>query len=456
MDSDVRYSLESADKRSVVAVAQNLVGKTLRDVARIDSLDSFSSEEDPFEAAIIQYFANSSKPLCEYDGAFERALSIKAFPVKIGRNGQLVAKDRLFLGKIGFSDILDEPWETSLVRKQYGKLLLLAYLYEPCTNPVDYIFQFADFWAMPDEDAYTIQRDWETVVGKISSGRAHEISSGDTLYLEAYAKDGLASGTVPQPLSDIPAIPRYWAFKKSFVMSLVHRMSDAQKISRSKLQSTLPLSELVRQHFDKYVGYTEEDLGEIFGLTQKGKRPPKSLSALITRRILGVAEDSKILEFEKAGIVAKTIRLKRNGVPKYPMSFPKFDYCKLAVTPFEDSDFRGYLEQKYLLVIFREDDEVRNEYHLDSVLFWQMPESDIPEARRCYKEMQRRVRDGHADQSVKATENRCCHVRPHGRNAEDTCMTPYGVPVIKKSFWFNSKYIAGEIQRLNTKGLSVG
>ena len=452
MESDMRYRPESADERTVVAFTQSLVGKSLRDVAGIDSLDSFSSEDNPLAAAVLQYFVNLSESFRKQVGESEDSLSVKAFPVKVSRNGRLVAKDRLVLGKIDFSDVLDESWETSLVYKRYGKLVLLAYLYEPSTNPVDCVFQFADLWTMPDEDAYTIQRDWEIVAEKISLGRAHEISSGDTLYLEAYARYGAMSDTVPQPLSDTPAIPRYWAFKKSYVTSLVRRMSDAQKISRSKLQSTLPLSELVRQHFDKYVGYTAEDLGAMFGLMQKGKRPPKSLSALITRRILGVAEDSKILEFEKAGIVAKTIRLKRNGVPKYPMSFPKFDYCKLAVTPFEDSDFKGYLEHNYLLVIFREDDEVRDEYHLDSVLFWQMPEGDIPEARRCYEEMQRRVRNGHADRSVKATENPCCHVRPHGRNAEDTCMTPYGVPVIKKSFWFNSKYIAGEIQRLYSEG----
>ena len=135
-------------------------------------------------------------------------------------------------------------------------------------------------------------------------------------------------------------------------------------------------------------------------------------------------------------------------MPKESISFPVFDYFELVDTEFEDSDFLGYLEQKYLFVIYREDSDMRGEFHLDSVMFWQMPESDLPEAKRCYDEMRERVRNGHADNSVKSTENRCCHVRPHGRNNDDTKMTPYGVPVVKKCFWLNAKYIASELQRL--------
>lgn len=73
---------------------------------------------------------------------------------------------------------------------------------------------------------------------------------------------------------------------------------------------------------------------------------------------------------------------------------------------------------------------------------------DLLEARRCYEEMQRRVRSGHADQSVKSTENRCCHVRPHGRNKADVLPTPYGSFETKKCFWLNARYIASEIDRV--------
>ena len=127
------------------------------------------------------------------------------------------------------------------------------------------------------------------------------------------------------------------------------------------------------------------------------------------------------------------------------MSFPAFDYCELAVTDFNKSNFKKYLDTKYLFVIYEEDPTENNVFRLSETTFWQMNENDLEEARICYEEMQHRVQSGHADRSVKTTENRCCHVRPHGRNSKDTCMTPYGVPVVKKSFWLNIPYLANQI-----------
>ena len=170
-------------------------------------------------------------------------------------------------------------------------------------------------------------------------------------------------------------------------------------------------------------------------------------AALITKLLLGVDEDSKITEFEKAGIKAKTLRLKKDGMPKEAVSFPHFDYFELAETEFEDSDFFGYLQQKYLFVIYREGAKERGVYRLADVMLWQMPDSDLDEAKRCYDEMRVRVIEGHADESVKSSENRCCHVRPHARNAEDTLPVPNGKPEVKKCFWLNSAYLKDQLQK---------
>ena len=71
----------------------------------------------------------------------------------------------------------------------------------------------------------------------------------------------------------------------------------------------------------------------------------------------------------------------------------------------------------------------------------------LEEACRCYEQMQANVRAGRAEDSVKSTENRCCHVRPKGRDGNDVRPQPYGEPVVKKCFWLNQKYLAGEIVR---------
>ena len=74
-----------------------------------------------------------------------------------------------------------------------------------------------------------------------------------------------------------------------------------------------------------------------------------------------------------------------------------------------------------------------------------MPDDDLEEAERCYEEMRRRVNTGRAQDSVKSSENRCCHVRPHGRDSSDTLPTPQGDMVVKKCFWLNAQYLKDEI-----------
>lgn len=222
-------------------------------------------------------------------------------------------------------------------------------------------------------------------------------------------------------------------------------LANMESIKRGRGEESVPLIELVRKRFEPYIGMTKNELAARFGLVRKGIREPKSIYALITRQILGVEDEQKIAEFVKAGIKPKTMRLLRSGRPKEAVSFPTFDYFELAETDFEDSDFKGYIEQRYLFVVYREDPVQDGVYRLADTVFWQMPEEDIPEAKRCYDEMRNRVVSGHAEDSVRSSENRCCHVRPHGGDSRDTKPTPQGDMVVKKCFWLNQGYLAEEL-----------
>ena len=222
-------------------------------------------------------------------------------------------------------------------------------------------------------------------------------------------------------------------------------LKKMEGIKREKDEAGLSLLDLVRRRFEPFFGCSEDELKARYGLTKS-----KDIAARITKQILGVDEGSQIAEFEKAGIKAKTIRLQANGRPKEAMSFPCFDYFNLAERNFEDSDFFGYLQQKYLFVIYRADDE--GIFRLADICFWQMPDADYPEAKRCFDQMKNNVLEGRADVNVRSTENRCCHVRPHGRNSADTWPQPYGDPVVKKSFWLNQSYLAEQIAKALQSG----
>lgn len=435
---------DPTDKDSIIEYSHELVGHTLREKGNVETIESPKIRRGAFGDS-IEYSYFGIEPNSVQGPDFPDAgLELKTTPVKMTKRGKLAAKERLVITMIDYMTVVNEKFETSTLVDKAKDILLVTYLYEKDKDPLDYVVELATEWGLPEEDMPIFKEDWETVVSKVRAGRAHEISGSDTLYLEACTKASNSSVRRPQPFSDVPAKPRAWALKASYMTAAYEKMG-MQAIKRNEGERALSLLDLVTKRFEPYFGMTEKELGSRFGYAHEGKRKPKNLCALVTRRILGVDEHAKIAEFEKAGIKPKTIRLKKNGRPKEAVSFPKFDYRELAERDFEESDFLGYLEQKYLFVIYREGED--GIYRLSDVCFWQMPDGDLPEAKRCYNQMRDNVRSGHAELSVKSSENRCCHVRPHGRDSRDTCPTPYGAPVVKKCFWLNQDYLQDQIAK---------
>jgi hypothetical protein len=175
--------------------------------------------------------------------------------------------------------------------------------------------------------------------------------------------------------------------------------------------------------------------------------------------MLGIELGKKIEEFEKADIRVKTIRLKENNLPKEHISFPTFEYKELVVTDWEDSDFKNVLESKFFFVFYQyENDNLK----LRKVKFWNMPYSDIKEAKTVWDSMIDTLQKGEIVREVtekcirktffpKKAENRISHVRPHARNAADTYELPVAdkltglTEFTKHCFWLNASYVKNEI-----------
>ena len=434
------YDPKSAE--SILEYAGQLTGKTLREVTGINEIDDPHKRRGAFGNALEEYYFKippNSSPRADFDGA---GLELKSTPLRRTKKGELVAKERLVISQINYMNVVNEDFEHSHLMEKAASILLVSYLYEPDKSPLDYVIEAAVQWGFPEEDLPQIKQDWETVVDKVRAGHAEDISGSDTLYLEACTKAKDGTVRTKQPFSAVMAKPRAWALKASYMTAVQRKIIDGLKsIPRAESEKSLGLLELVRKRFIPFFGMTEQELAKQFNVSKS-----KNRCARITKKILGVADDSEIEEFAKAGIVPKTIRLRKSGRPKEAVSFPAFDYFDLAERGFEESDFLGYLMQKYLFVLYMEDPA--GEYRLWDVCFWQMPEDDLGDARQCYEQMQNNVRRGRADVSVRSSENRCCHVRPHGQNLRDTRPQPFGPPVVKKCFWLNQSYLQDEIEQV--------
>ncbi|WP_322153072.1 Sau3AI family type II restriction endonuclease [Paratractidigestivibacter sp.] len=445
MGKNIDRVYDRSNKDSIIEYAQRLVGKSLREVTDAGELADPHKRRGSFGNAIEEYYFGYTPNSDSHADFSEVGLELKATPIKTvkkGKRTETAAKERLVLGMIDYMSLpAEKDFEHSHLAEKCSDMLLVTYQYEEDANPIDYVIKSVAEWGIPKEDLPQIRADWQTIYDKVCAGHAEEISGSDTMYLEACTKAANSAVRREQPFSDVPAKPRAWALKASY-MTTVQRglLKQMEALPRSEGEKNLDLLSLVRDRFSAHFGKTEQELQEEFGLSNS-----KHLCARITRRILGVDDNNQIAEFMKAGIVPKTIRLMRSGRPKEAVSFPYFDYFELEKTEFENSNFYGYLQQKYLFVLYREDDD--GNYRLSDICFWQMPDSDLDEAKRCYDQMRRNVRDGRADLSAKSTENRCCHVRPHGRDGKDTLPQPHGAPVVKKCFWLNQSYLADEIAK---------
>ncbi|GIR20255.1 hypothetical protein CM15mP35_05160 [bacterium] len=83
-----------------------------------------------------------------------------------------------------------------------------------------------------------IRDDWNFIKNKVANGKAHEISGGDTLFLEAATTGGKNQKYVAQPFSDELAHPRRFALKPAFVTTLLKKdeffIQDKVKVEEEK------------------------------------------------------------------------------------------------------------------------------------------------------------------------------------------------------------------------------
>ena len=169
------------------------------------------------------HYAPNSKSAPDFE---EVGTELKTTPLKRRKNGGYSAKERLVISMINYMKVVDETWESSSLLKKLHKILLIAYQYDKDLNPVDYLVKLVELWHIPPEDVPTFKKDWDTVVGKIRAGHAHELSGSDTLYLEAATKASSSKARTPQPYSTIPA-----KHERALRQIIVHD-SDVQSFTR--------------------------------------------------------------------------------------------------------------------------------------------------------------------------------------------------------------------------------
>lgn len=442
---------DESNPLSIEAYAQKLVGKTFADVCHEDDMDEARIERDTdnyearhenkkrkgglgeiIEERFFHYKCNNdSRP--DFDKA---GVELKVTPFKINKNGSLVAKERLIITMIDYFAVVNETFEKSHLWRKSKLILLVYYLYQQeIQNRLDYKIGYVKLFSPPEADIKIIKHDFDIIVKKIKEGKAHELSEGDTMYLGAAPKAATSKERRKQPFSDIPAMPRAFAFKNSYMTYVLNNYVISGKDTYEPIMKDDMIEsfeDYVVSKINAYKNRTLSDLCEVFQV--KTEKRIKNLEAMLAFRILGI-KGNHAAEFEKANIVVKTIRVSKNNTIRESMSFPTFRFKELVKEEWETSTFGTYLsETKFLFVIFKFDEN--NVLRLKGCQFWNIPYNDLEnEVKKVWKQTKKVLLDGlkieqrngkNYNNFPNASENPVCHVRPHARNAQDTYELPDG------------------------------
>ena len=182
---------------------------------------------------------------------------------------------------------------------------------------------------------------------------------------------------------------------------------------------------------------------------------PKNKFAIIANAIASSTKCSNVNqseEFLKAGLTMKTIRIQANGNIKESMSFENIDYIEVAeCQEWIDSRLYELYSSRFMFVVFREQTKGKEDYILDDVFFWTMPQKDLEWAEEYWNHIKTNILEDHISEKYwwKGADRKKFHVRPKAQKAVDLAPTPSGKGAKKFCYWFNNDYVREIVENRN-------
>lgn len=441
---------------SIYEYSKGLLGKTLRDFA----WEGY--EQKKGKGGLGQMVENIFFLLetNNYAGAdfSEAGMELKCTPLKKSKQDDYLIKERLVCNMINYCEVVKDDFEHSHFYLKCQLMLLLFYLHQKNCDNLDLEFIFSVLWKLPKKDLLIIRHDYEVIIDKIRQGKAHELSEGDTMYLGACRKGQKGDSLMKQPNNpDIDAPRRAFSLKMAYMRTVLDYVVKSGKNAvsnvagaKSELVSTNALlkksfEEILLARFTPYLNMP-------FAKIAKQKKVdisnnPKNKFAMVANAIAASAKCANVNrseEFLKAGLTMKTIRVQANGIIKEAMSFENIDYIEVAESDeWIESRLYELYSSRFMFVIFREQTAGKEDYVLDDVFFWTMPQRDLEWAEVYWNHIKDNILANHISEEYwwKGADGKKFHVRPKAQKAVDLAPTPDGKGAKKFCYWFNNDYV---------------
>lgn len=447
------YDITSAT--SIFEYSKGLLGRSLRDFAD-DDYQMKSGKGGLGQMVENIYFLLETN---NYAGAdfSEAGMELKCTPLKKGKQDEYLIKERLVCNMINYCEVVNEDFEHSHFYLKCQLMLLLFYLHQSGVGNLDLTFIFSVLWKLPEKDLLIIRQDYEVIVDKIRRGQAHLLSEGDTMYLGACRKGQRDDSLMQQPFAEEGAPRRAFSLKMAYMRTVLKYVIDSGKnavtnvagigseLVSSKALHDHTFDEVLLSRFEPYLQMCYMGIAKKKGIDLSNN--PKNKFAMIANAIAAsekCANVNRSEEFLKAGLTMKTIRIQANGIIKEAMSFENIDYIEVAeCEDWYDSRLYELFSSRFLFVVFREEHEGKEDFVLDDVFFWTMPQEDLQWAETYWQHIRDCILAGHVSETYlwKGSDKKKFHVRPKAQKAQDLAPTVDGKWAKKFCYWFNNDYV---------------
>ncbi|MBE4704247.1 Sau3AI family type II restriction endonuclease [Spiroplasma platyhelix] len=450
--------MEVKTEEQVLQLANRIKNKSINQIIKeLSNTNDVNLEDKGYVGYVIEsYFGvkrnNSSKPDLSHLG-----IEIKTTPLKKLKNkNEFSVKERMVLNIINFhQENLEDFYQSSFFIKN-KKILMVFYLFNNEISDKNYFIHtinYHDLSKISLKDLNIIKKDWEIIVNKIKTGRAHELSERLTKYLGACPKGNKKSNSlVTQPFSDIKAMRRAYSFKPHYLKYLLMQDCYKDKLIKFNINENDNLVDFIFQKLFPYINLTAKELCKKFNINYKRKDKHYA----ILKEIFGINSFNNVEELLKENIKIRTYTIKPNNVIQEEFPFlivnpHEFEYKN--ENSFYDSELYNYfINTKFIFVGFKKDDD--NTY-IAKISYFEFPEKYLNKLETIWNDTRRKFQ-GEIILNLKYTKKGKIittnnliskkngyigHIRPRAQDKNNEYWIPCDKKITRQCYWLNKEFV---------------
>lgn len=393
----------------------------------------------------------------------------------------------------------------------FDKLKMLIVIFYHRDKQIKYKLNYKVFYASlfkpSKEDMAIIRNDYWEINSKIKAKHADLLTRADGIYLSTAPKARRSSNMIVPYYGGKPIVKRSYTLRKNYVNVILngyYSKNEERIINDIHELDTKTFTQIIQSKFENYIGWDiweiadvlnchAEQTRDIYGFNDIiiGKMTEATL-VTITARLLGLKRLNSE-EFEKAGIIIKTIYFNIRGINKEQFRLGDANFKEIYTTPiyynapgvdeqgneyeeiysgWEDSELYSQLDGlRYLFVVFQEDED-GNVVFKGSKL-WTISDTDIELAKKDWLDIKRVLiegvqliigKDGRTYNNFPGiADARRIHLRPHSDKAfyvdydghswgngkiSDTDLLPGNRRMTKQSYWLSNRFVRNIVREL--------